>query len=246
MAGGTRAPDAIGGCARRGAASPHFHEIPCSLSFFFSQAAKERLAQAGDATKSAAERTAAAASEAGAAAAERAAAAAGAAKDAGAAATERASASAAAAKEKLSEAGESVQGGVAAALGYIKDHLPRVEHSEDTPEERRAKALLDEAMGRPEGGPVAGDTAAPPDAPAPAGEAPPPSDVEVKVVADNRSKARQLVDSAAHTADSALGAPVELGAAAAEEEHAKEALRSGRGLTEALEEKLEAAKAAIK
>jgi hypothetical protein len=169
-------------------------------------------------------------------------------KKAGAAATERASAATAAAKEKLTEAGESVQGGVAAAIGYLKEHLPRVEHSEDTPEERRAKALLDEAMGRPAEG-ATGTTAAPGGGTAvvaPEKDVPPPSDVEVKVVGEARSKARQFMDTMGHTADSALSAPFELRAAAEEEELAKEALRSGRGLTEALEEKVEGAKAAIR
>lgn len=53
------------------------------------------------------------------------------------------------AKEKLTEAGETVQTGVHNALDYIKEHLPRVEHEDLTPEELQNQALLDEAMGRP-------------------------------------------------------------------------------------------------
>jgi hypothetical protein len=52
-------------------------------------------------------------------------------------------------KEKLTEAGESVQKVAHSAVEYIKEHLPRVEHEELSPEERQSKALLDEAMGRP-------------------------------------------------------------------------------------------------
>lgn len=46
-----------------------------------------------------------------------------------------------AAKGSLTMAGEAV-------VNLVKSHLPRVEHEEETEEERRSKALLDEAMGR--------------------------------------------------------------------------------------------------
>lgn len=56
---------------------------------------------------------------------------------------------AAAAKETLTEAGGTVQSSLQAAIGFIKEHLPRVEHEEESEEEKRAKALLGETMGRP-------------------------------------------------------------------------------------------------
>ncbi|KAL4515527.1 hypothetical protein Ndes2437B_g06963 [Nannochloris sp. 'desiccata'] len=77
------------------------------------------------------------------------------------------------AKEKLTEAGETVQTGVHNALEFIKEHLPRVEHEDLTPEERQSKALLDEAMGRP------GETTGLPS--------------EVEVIEKNRPLAESLV-----------------------------------------------------
>lgn len=129
------------------------------LYFFISQAAKEKLSQAtAQATEATKESTKATAQTVA---------------DKTHYAGEKVADATAVAKEKLTEAGETVQTGVHNALEFIKEHLPRVEHEDLTPEERQSKALLDEAMGRP------GETTGLPS--------------EVEVIEKNRPLAESLV-----------------------------------------------------
>jgi hypothetical protein len=57
-----------------------------------------------------------------------------------------------AASPSVSEAGKAAKGSLTkageAVVNLVKSHLPRVEHEEESEEERQSKALLDEAMGR--------------------------------------------------------------------------------------------------
>ena len=57
-----------------------------------------------------------------------------------------------AASHSVSEAGKAAKGSLTkageAVVNLVKSHLPRVEHEEESEEERQSKALLDEAMGR--------------------------------------------------------------------------------------------------
>jgi len=127
------------------------------------------------------------------------------------------------AKNKLSEAGETVQTGVHNAFDYIKEHLPRVEHEELTPEERQNKALLDEAMGRPEQATV--------------------SPSEEVVIEKNRPVAGSLVAEGAILDEGGVPEPgPDSSPLPSELLESDSEDRSAKGLTEAMGEKAEEAK----
>ena len=249
--------------------------------FHSAQAAKETLTEAGITTVKAAESTKEGVQHGAAVTADKTADATAAAKEKLSEIGQKTVETSTAAKEKLTEVGESVQSGVQSAIEYIKEHLPRVEHEEESVEEKRSKALLHEAMGWEnvqEGtiDDVLDIRVLPTTTP---GKTSPPGvegkkqeeEVEVvepplpphvtlpeehRVIQENRSKARALVDSAARTADSALGAPVEMRSRRVEEAAmegagggvgggaggVKEEERSAVGLVEAIEDKMDKAK----
>lgn len=159
------------------------------------------------------------------------------AKESAKVAEEKTNEAAVAAKEKLTEAGQAVESGVHSAMSFIKEHLPKVVHAEDTPEERRSKALLDEAMGRAGGEDVLGIQSKEVPVVTPKVIAP-----DSAVAESNRPAAASLVDRAnaavegvGQTADAALSAPPELKSRMGEEHSAKT-------LGQVVEEKFEGAK----
>jgi hypothetical protein len=177
-------------------------------------AAKEKLSQAGEATAQAAEATKEATKIGAINAA-----------DSAAQAGEKIADATAVAREKLTEAGETVQTGVHSALEFIKEHLPRVEHEDLTPEERQNKALLDEAMGRP-------------------GETTPGLPSEVEVIDKTRPIAERMVAEGAMLDQGGAPEPGPLPMPVPSEllGGEKEEERSVKGLAEVMEEKAGAAK----
>jgi len=160
---------------------------------------------------------------------------------------------------QLTEAGQAVQSGVTSAMEYIKEHLPKVVHEEETPTERQSRALLDEAMGRTQDIPTditdvtptgtagtakvestaPGTTAA--ETPGVGGTSVSTRVQEEAVAEANRLHAASLVERAneaaggmGSTADAALSAPTELKAEMDE--------RSAKTPLQVLEEKMEGAK----